>query len=75
MGHEIYLDMVVGFWFYPDENVSIFGMYQNKQNHDLHSILSFTFGDFLMFSTDTSHLPTTTTTFVSRNPSLLNSVY
>lgn len=36
-----------------------------NKSHDLHSLLSFTFGVFLMFSTVTSHLPTTTTTSVA----------
>ena len=53
-----------GFKFYPDEKFSTCRMYQNKQNHALHSILSFAFRGFLVFSTVSSHLPTTTTTSV-----------
>lgn len=53
-----------GFKFYPDEKFSICRMYQNKQNHALHSILSFAFRGFLVFSTVSSPLPTTTTTSV-----------
>lgn len=73
--HRLYLDMVVVFTFHPDEKCSVSRMYQNKQNHNLRSMLSFTFGAFLTFSTVTSHLPTTTPPSVAQNPSLLNSTY
>lgn len=62
--YELYLDIVVVFMFYPNAKSAICRMWQNKHNHDLHFILSFMSGSFLMFSTVTSHLSTTTTTIV-----------
>lgn len=73
--HRLYLDMVMVFTYHPDEKLSVSRRYQNKQNHNLCSMLSFTFGAFLTFSTVTSHLPTTTPPPWPRNPSMLNSTY
>lgn len=73
--HTLCLDTVVVFIFHPVENCSVWRMYQNKQNHNLCSLLSFTFGAFLTFSTVTSHLPTTAPPLWPRNPSMLNSTY
>lgn len=49
-----------GFQVHPDEKRSACRMYQNKQNHNSRSMLSFTFGAFLMFLAVSSHLSTTT---------------
>lgn len=45
----VLLDMVVVFRFHPDEKFSICRMYQNKQNHELRSILSFALVVFSCF--------------------------